>query len=311
MPKKRRKIKFYKDSKNIIIMDYKTIVTTTIITIIAITVVGFALNTSFTTQMSGLNDKIDKLYDNSGLTKMVDDVSNSVVEILIPFYPSINSSQITADYVDSNGNAWSVGTGFVIRDDGYILTAKHVVENSKFAIAILRNGTPINVEGGVLFNDADLAIIKINQKLPSVELGDFDSAKVGSKVIFIGYPLFEPRQLTHEGIVSSTTILSNNVPAITINSIVNRGNSGSPVFLANSGKVVGIIIARENVANIPMQLIDVPKNISYETQLILEAQNKIYVNLIQAVKDNTQSGIGIAIPINKNLLSLLPPKTTP
>lgn len=284
-------------------MDRNTIIASTIITLIAIGSVGLVLGQQLSTvnsKLDFLNSSVAQFYDNTGFTQIANKISNSVVEILVPYAPT-QSTQTGADYVDSNGNAWLIGTGFVIRDDGYILTAKHVVENSSAAFVVLENGTIIPALGYTSDNKLDIAIIKVSEKLPAVDLGNYDTVNVGSKVAFIGYPLFEPTQITHDGIVSFKGAI-NNLPAFTINSIVNHGNSGGPVFLENSGKVIGIITARQPLTN--LQQTDIPQNVSYETQLILQNENKI----ISAFNENQQSGIGIAAPIDVSILTLLPAK---
>ena len=68
--------------------------------------------------------------------------------------------------------------------------------------------------------------------------------KVGTKIAFTGYPLYGPVQVTHEGIISFTGGY-NNKPLITVNSFVNKGNSGGPLFLSDTGEVIGVINARE------------------------------------------------------------------
>ncbi|MBI2578969.1 MAG: trypsin-like peptidase domain-containing protein [Candidatus Aenigmarchaeota archaeon] len=297
-------------------MDKKMLVISTIITIVVVGVVGFGLsqqistsNVNLTQQLSNINYKIDQLYDNKGLTQTIYTLRDSVVEILVPITPSnkANFIQTTELYVDNNGNVWgSGGAGFVIRSDGYILTAKHVIENSPTILVVLSNSTKLSAQiitSNIFFGneDLDMAIIKVNYNLTPVELGTSDSYDVGSNVAFIGYPFFSSAQVTHEGIISFKG-LRNNKPTITVNSFVNSGNSGSPVFLVNSGKVIGIINGRENLAGI--QTANIPSNISYEFQLVLQTQN----NIINAMNQNIQSGVGIATPVDSGILNNLPPK---
>lgn len=146
--------------------------------------------------------------------------------------------------------ASSLGSGFIISDDGYIVTNNHVVEAADEIIVYLTDGTrwPAKVVGSD--DKVDLAVLKIEagHKLPFVEFGDSDTAKVGDWVMAIGNPFGLGGSVTL-GIVSARNRNIESGPYdqfIQTDAAINQGNSGGPLFDMD-GKVVGInsaIIAR-------------------------------------------------------------------
>ncbi len=144
---------------------------------------------------------------------------------------------------DSEGKAMGYGSGFIVSEEGHIVTNEHV----------LRNGTTIEVElldgrkysAKVLHKDSknDLALIKINAKtaLTPVSLGDSDGVELGEWVIGIGNP-YGIGQSLMVGIVSArkrTIPGSGYPPLIQIDAAMNLGNSGGPLFNLE-GQVIGI-----------------------------------------------------------------------
>jgi S1-C subfamily serine protease len=173
------------------------------------------------------------------------------------------------------------GTGFIISEDGLILTNKHVVLDEKADYTVLTNDGR-KFPARVLARDPvqDLAIIKIEQekivdkeggfafkKFSPVKLGDSDKLQIGQTVIAIGNVLGEFRNSVSVGVISGLgrTITAEGgglvetlEDVIQTDAAINKGNSGGPL-LNLKGEVIGI-----------------------NTAMVLEAQN-----------------IGFAIPINK------------
>lgn len=143
------------------------------------------------------------------------------------------------------------GTGFIVSDDGMILTNKHVVSDKDAEYTVLANDGE-KYEAKVLARDDtnDLAILKIEKNgLPTVELGDSDSIVIGQTVIAIGNALGEFRNTVSVGVVSG---LSRSITAggnvgeaeqltgvIQTDAAINPGNSGGPL-LNIKGQVIGI-----------------------------------------------------------------------
>jgi serine protease Do len=137
----------------------------------------------------------------------------------------------------------SLGTGFIISPDGYILTNNHVVNGADEVLVKLSDGRELKGEIKGLDEKLDLALIKISDKgtFPSTELGDSDVLEVGEWVMAIGNP-FGLAQTVTAGIVSAKGRVIGSGPYddfIQTDASINPGNSGGPLFSAG-GKVIGI-----------------------------------------------------------------------
>lgn len=140
----------------------------------------------------------------------------------------------------------SLGSGFIISKDGYILTNAHVVDGAKEIIVRLSDRRELEAE--LIGSDvrADLAVIKVttDENLPTVRLGKSAQLKVGAWVLAIGSPFGFDYSVT-AGIVSAkgrslpTAQNENYVPYIQTDVAINPGNSGGPLFNLE-GEVVGI-----------------------------------------------------------------------
>lgn len=137
----------------------------------------------------------------------------------------------------------SLGTGFIISAEGYILTNNHVVSQADEVMVKLSDGREIKGEVKGADEKLDLALIKISEKekLPVAELGDSDALEVGEWVMAIGNP-FGLSQTVTAGIVSAKGRVIGSGPYddyIQTDASINPGNSGGPLF-SSSGKVIGI-----------------------------------------------------------------------
>ncbi len=137
----------------------------------------------------------------------------------------------------------SLGSGFIISDDGYILTNAHVVIGADEIKVKLADGREFKGTVKGLDEKLDIALVKIEAKdhLPVAKLGDSDAIQVGEWVMAIGNP-FGLAQTVTAGIVSATGRVIGSGPYddfIQTDASINPGNSGGPLFNA-SGEVVGI-----------------------------------------------------------------------
>ena len=138
----------------------------------------------------------------------------------------------------------SLGSGFIINKEGYILTNDHVVKDAESVQVKLSNEKVYN--GKVVGEDAktDLAVIKINtqETLPTAVLGDSDKLQVGQWAIAIGNPFGLDRTVT-VGVVSATGRSNMGIETyedfIQTDASINPGNSGGPLLNVN-GEVIGI-----------------------------------------------------------------------
>lgn len=181
---------------------------------------------------------------------------------------TFNASEIYKNNVNSivginnNGETYNIfgqitstassGTGFIIRDDGYILTNYHVVSSDGISnptlTVTLYNGNKYNATVVGYDSFTDVALVKIDASgLTPVSLGDSDSAEPGQNIAIIGHPLGQLTYSIAKGIISSTE-RSINVDGVMmdlfqIDAAVNSGNSGGPAFNEN-GQVIGIVNAK-------------------------------------------------------------------
>ena len=138
----------------------------------------------------------------------------------------------------------SLGTGFIISPDGYILTNNHVVSGADEVMVKLADGREIKGEIKGADEKLDLALIKISDKdttFQGADLGDSDTLEVGEWVMAIGNP-FGLSQTVTAGIVSAKGRVIGNGPYddfIQTDASINPGNSGGPLF-SSAGKVIGI-----------------------------------------------------------------------
>ena len=136
----------------------------------------------------------------------------------------------------------SLGSGFIISPDGYILTNAHVVDGADTVTVRLTDKREFKAKVIGADKRADVALIKIKaHDLPTVVLGDPAKLKVGEWVVAIGSPFGFDNSVT-AGIVSAkgrSLPGENYVPFIQTDAAVNPGNSGGPLFNME-GEVVGI-----------------------------------------------------------------------
>lgn len=138
--------------------------------------------------------------------------------------------------------AQSLGSGFIISADGYILTNNHVVAGADEIIVRLSDRSELEARLVGADPRTDVALLKVeSDNLPTVRLGNSEALKVGSWVLAIGSPFGFDHSAT-AGIVSATgRSLPNEsyVPFIQTDVAINPGNSGGPLFNLD-GEVVGI-----------------------------------------------------------------------
>jgi serine protease Do len=137
----------------------------------------------------------------------------------------------------------SLGSGFIISEDGYILTNDHVVDDADKITVKLSDGREFSGEVRGLDPKLDLALIKIEagEDLPVASLGESDGIRVGEWVMAIGNP-FGLEQTVTVGIVSAKGRTIGAGPYddfIQTDASINPGNSGGPLFNMK-GEVIGI-----------------------------------------------------------------------
>ena len=134
------------------------------------------------------------------------------------------------------------GSGFIVSEDGYVITNAHVVDGADSIVVSLENRRQYQAELVGADAASDIAVLKIDgDELPVVKVGDSDELDVGEWVLAIGSP-FGFEHTATQGIVSAVArSLPNDtyVPFIQTDAAVNPGNSGGPLFNTD-GEVVGV-----------------------------------------------------------------------
>ena len=161
---------------------------------------------------------------------------------------SINVSATSTNYFGQTVQTAASGTGFLITEDGYILTNHHVVNGASSVSVTLYNGESYDAKVIGSDEDYDIAVLKIDVTgATPVVLGDSSKLAIGESVAAVGNPLGELTFSMTEGIVScvNRAINVDGTPfnMIQVDCSINPGNSGGPLF--NSyGEVIGIVSAK-------------------------------------------------------------------
>lgn len=134
----------------------------------------------------------------------------------------------------------SQGTGFILTEDGYVVTNQHVINGARSAGVFTYDTQMHQVRLIGTNQELDIALLKIDGNFENAKLGDSDDVKIGEKVIAIGNPLGLEFTLT-EGIISARDRTgANELPYyFQIDVPLNPGNSGGPL-INTKGKVIGI-----------------------------------------------------------------------
>lgn len=246
----------------------------TVIGVVALIVVGALIATSGAiapgVSTAGIGEFLQRLTHPGTITNsdqkivkeesLVIDVVNQTSSSVV----SIGAKRQDASIFGQNsGEAQGIGTGFIISENGLILTNKHVVSDDSLEYSVITNDNKeYKVEKIYRDPSNDLAIVKINASgLKPLELGDSSTLQVGQFVIAIGNALGEFNNTVTTGVVSglgrgivagdtlggSVEQLEN---VIQTDAAINQGNSGGPL-LNSGGQVIGINTAvSQNAQNI-------------------------------------------------------------
>jgi S1-C subfamily serine protease len=188
---------------------------------------------------------------------------NSIERVVEEVLPAV------VNVVATSGGGEGEGSGFIVRDDGIIVTNYHVVEGASSVTVLTSEEEPDEYDARVVGGDiqADLAILDVDAEgLPTLPLGNSEGLRLGQQVVAIGYALgLEGGPSVTAGIVSSLareiTVADPNCPVadcgesqervytdtIQTDAAINPGNSGGPL-VDLAGNVVGINSAGANQA---------------------------------------------------------------
>ena len=167
-------------------------------------------------------------------------------------YRRLNPSVVTVNCQAGDG-LYSVGTGVIFSEDGYLITNYHVIRGGKSCFVTLDTGAVLDVLYVAGDEESDLAVLKISDEvldlrepLPVAPFGDSELLVVGDPVYAIGSPRRLQGTLTN-GIISAINrdieVEGRTMTLLQTNAALNSGNSGGPL-INEQGRVIGINVAK-------------------------------------------------------------------
>jgi serine protease Do len=137
----------------------------------------------------------------------------------------------------------SLGTGFVLRSDGWIATNLHVIAGSARVKVTLRSRPELDAVEVMAFSlEHDLAILRVEARdLPVLSLGDSDAMHAGDAIVAIGNPMGLEDTVSN-GLVSARRSVDQDTEVLQISAPIAPGSSGGPIF-NDRGEVIGIATA--------------------------------------------------------------------
>lgn len=227
------------------------------------------------------------------------DPSDPAYELFKRFFPRIPGGGAPREFENK-----SLGSGFIISGDGYILTNAHVVDGADEVTVRLTDKREFKARTIGADKRTDVALIKIEASgLPVVKLADVSQLKVGEWVVAIGSPFGFDNSLT-AGIVSAkgrSLPQENYVPFIQTDVAINPGNSGGPLFNMK-GEVVGINSQIYSRSGGYMGLsFAIPIDVAMEIQQQLRSTGKVNRGrlgvVIQEVSKELADSLGLSRPM--------------
>ena len=200
-------------------------------------------------QMEELQDQINSMSANRGGVSIPTD--GSAMSPAQLYASQVNSVVAISSTIQSGyGSGQSSGSGFILTEDGYVITNYHVVESATAIDVVMHDGTEYSAELVGKDSSNDLAVLKIEAiGLPAVTLGSSTNLAIGDMVVAIGNPLGELASTQTVGYVSgidreiSTGGSITTISMIQTDAAINAGNSGGPLFNMY-GEVIGITTAK-------------------------------------------------------------------
>lgn len=191
------------------------------------------------------------------------------------------------------------GSGFFIDAGGIIATAAHVADvvGDSFDVEMI-DGRVLKARVLVKDNTSDVALARVDGKnFPAVSMGYFENVETGEEVGISAFNKGLSRILIHRGVISAKSE-SGGIRQLSINAFVNKGNSGGPIFSALTGRVIGMVSARQT--DIPIEkLITLPAGYSSGFAIggldPVKFNVELYNETVKLVGDVSQVGIGFGV----------------
>ncbi len=210
----------------------------------------------------------------------------------------------------------SLGSGFIIASDGYIVTNYHVIDGAEEITVMIGQDTNANYKAKIVGIDqrTDLALLKIdvNHDLPYLEFGDSDAAKVGNAVIAVGNPFGLGGTVTSGIISAKARDMSRDTfdDYLQTDAAINSGNSGGPLCDGITGKVLGVnsIIVSPSGGNVGIGFA-IPASLVKPVVLQLKEKGLVIRGwlgvMVQPVDENIANAIGLEKPTGALIASII------
>src|SRR3989338_2540671 len=166
---------------------------------------------------------------------------------------------------------FATGTGFIISEDGYLLTNFHVVEGSDKITVKLLSGAFVNVKIVMLDKANDLALLKIqsNDKFKPLPISASSGSLVGEEVMTYGFPLIQLQGQAPKatfGRINAFSGIQDDIRFLQIDVPIQPGNSGGPLITTH-GKVIGITTATLSGLKTLKESGALPQNVNYAVKM--------------------------------------------
>ena len=160
----------------------------------------------------------------------------------------------------------SVGTGFFISNDGYVMTANHVIQKRDKVLVKLRGNLLQNATIVKVDVESDLALLKITAPTTPLSIANWTDIPVGLEIYVIGYPLPASANMgirITEGLINGAVgIGQRRLDLFQLSAQVQKGNSGGPV-LSPDGLVVGMVQGKLDALQVAEKTHDLPQNVNF------------------------------------------------
>lgn len=253
-----------------------------------------AENNDLKEQIKVLNEKINELSNKEISPKTINEI----------FEKNRFNITIIENY-DKYGKLNSFGTGFVISEDGKVITNFHVVDGASYLIVKFIDGRNYKITELINYDiKRDLAIFKLPvTSTQSTKLDDSDSVKVGDEIVVISNPASLELTVT-SGIVSFTNRIIDNQTWIQFSAPVSPGSSGGPIFNLQ-GEVVAIVTLK--VAGVGYEGLNFAIPINDAKQLLKSEKKVSFDDLFGSLKswDLTDEEILSAIKYGKSCKDII------
>ena len=210
-----------------------------------------ALENSIAQKLEKIQEQVDAANATNGGVTVVDSLGNMSTGSV--YAQNVNavvliSCQISGSSYFGQTTGTSTGTGFIITEDGYVVTNYHVVEGASKIFVNTHDGEEYSAVLVGQDSTNDVAVLKMEAEgLPYVSLGSSTELAVGDQVVAIGNPLGDLTATLTVGYVSAkdrdVTTDGTTINMIQTDAAINSGNSGGPLFNMK-GEVVGITTAK-------------------------------------------------------------------